>query len=204
MRLYRRPIGMVVALTALAVGGASLFSAHASHVAVDDLNDTRGPLDVRRVELTGQKRPRWKVITWPRWTISDIFDKGYSVIFLDTFSGERADYFILVGSSGSGLYVELFRDRRTKRDLKIADIRRVGRGDRRSFYVRIPLGRLKIGPARTFYRWRVETLFTGERCRRVCFDLVPDAGAIVEPLPIVTPTPAPTITGSPSPTPSSS
>ena len=190
----------------LAVAGASLFSALASHVAVDDLDDTRGPLDARRVELIGEKHPRWKVITWRRWTARDVFDTGYSMILLDTVSDRRADYFILIGSSGKRLYAELFRDLRGKPDRKIADIRRVGRSDRKSFYVRIPLWRVRVGPNRAVYRWKVQTLFTGKRCRRVCFDLVPDAGAIVEPVPLPkpTPTPTPTITESPSPTPSSS
>ena len=204
MRFGRRTVLLVVVLATLAVAGASLFSALASHVFVDDLNDTPGPLDVRSVELLGDKKPRWKVITWPRWTTAQVWDSGYATIMLDTFSGERSDYYILVGSNGRGLYAELFRDRRTKRDLKIADIQRVGRSDRESFYVRIPLWRVKIGPSRVFYRWRVQTMYTGYRCRLVCFDLAPDAGAVVEPLPLVTPTPTPTITGSPSPSPSNS
>ena len=205
MRLLRRSPALLAVAAALAVAGASLFSALAAHVAVDDLDDTRGPLDVRRVELVGEKHPRWKVITWRRWTTRDVFDTGYSMILLDTVSTGRADYFILVGSSGNRLYAELFRDRVGKPDRKIADIRRVGRIDRKSFYVRLPLWRVKLGPNRAFYRWRVQTLFTGKHCRRVCFDLVPEAGAIAEPLPRPTPTatPTPSITESPSPIPSS-
>lgn len=201
---------LMLALVLLVVAGAALFTASASHVVVDDPDDTRSPLDVRRVEVFGEKKPRWQVVTWPRWTTAGIWDAGYAMIMLDTIAGERADYYVLVGSHGRGLYAALFRDRRTKRDIKIADIRRVGRGDRKSFFVRIPLWRVNIGPNRVFYRWRVQTLFTGEGCRRACFDFAPEVGAIVEPLPIVTPTPTPTPTptvtptGSPSPSPSPS
>jgi hypothetical protein len=50
--------------------------------------------------------------------------------------------------------------------------------------VRIPLNRLNIGPSRRFYRWRVQTLFTGQGCGRVCFDPVPGPGRMyIQPLP---------------------
>lgn len=59
---------------------------------------------------------------------------------------------------------------------------------------------MRIGERRLVYNWYVQTMFTGERCRRVCFDLVPDQGVVAEPLPVVTPTTTPTTSPTPSPT----
>jgi hypothetical protein len=196
----RRLVPLIVTLLAVSATSALWLTASASHLPVADPNDTRGQLDVRRVEVLGQKRPRWKVITWTSWTTAQIFDTGYGMIYLDTFGGQRADYYILVGSLGGRLYADLYRDRAEKRDLYVSAVSRVGRSDKTSFYVRLALGRLKIGDERTFFRWRAETLFTGDRCRRVCFDPVPDVGLVTEPLPIETPSPTPTPTPSPSTT----
>ena len=152
--------------------------------------------------MIGQEKPRWKVITFTRWTTAQIFDTGYGMIYLDTFGGQRADYYILVGSFGGRLYADLYRDRAEKRDIYVSAVSRVGRGDKSSFYVRLALRRMRIGERRTFFRWRAETLFTGDGCRRVCFDPVPDTGLVTEPLPLETPPPTPTPTPTPTPSPS--
>lgn len=176
--------------------------ASASHLEVADPNDTRGPLDVRIVDLNGRSRPRWKVVTFSSWSRAKIFDTGYVTVLLDTRGRARPDYYILVGSMGTHLYAELWRDREPKRDYKVTKVK-VWRPDRSSVSVKMPLNKMTIGRQRTFYRWSVETLFTGRRCRRVCFDNVPDEGAVVEPLPVRSPTPtvSPTVTITPSPSP---
>jgi hypothetical protein len=191
-------IGVVVCLL-LVVGaaGALLISASANHLPTNDPDDTRGPFDARRVEVLGQTQPRWKVITWPRWTTAAVWDTGYAMIFIDTFGTPRPDFYILVGSAGNGMYAHLYRDRQNKSDLYRGEIERVGRSDKRSFFVRVKLARLNLGARRTLFRWRVETLFTGDECRRVCFDQIPDQGTVIEPLPIETPSPTPTPTPSP-------
>jgi hypothetical protein len=189
----------IVAVAALAfAGGAS-----ADHLPVADANDTRGPLDIRRVEVKGKERPIWKVTTHGRWTTAAIFDFGFVTVFLDTLDTRRPDFYILIGSRGTHLYADLWRDRANKADFKVGDIKRVWRTDRSTVSVRLPLSRVKIGRQRTFFRWFVESLFTGDRCRRVCFDLAPNDGPIVEPLPVETPPPSPTpsITISPSSSP---
>ena len=38
------------------------------------------------------------------------------------------------------------------------------------------------------YRWEVQTLFVGNRCRRTCFDFVPDQGSVRERNPFATTT----------------
>jgi hypothetical protein len=160
---------------------------------------------VRLVDPGGQRRPSWKVVTFSAWSRSQIFDTGFVTVLLDVRWQERPDYYILVGSLGSHLYAELYRDRADKPDRRITNVK-VWRPDRSSVAVKMPLRKMRIGQRRTFYRWSVETIFTGERCRRVCFDNVPNDGAVMEPLPVRTPSPAPTvsptvtITPTPSPT----
>lgn len=205
MRFRLRRASLIVGICLLAtVLSAFFLTASASHLPVTDPDDTRGPLDIRSVEVVGEEKPRWKVTTWSRWTTAQVFDYGYGTIYLDTVATPRADYYILVGSAGTHLYARLYKDRETKSDLFLAELDRVGRSDQRSFFVRIALGRLDVGKQRAFYRWRVESLFTGEGCRRVCFDPAPNEDFVTEPLPGETPTPTPSITVTPTPTPSSS
>lgn len=207
LRFGLRHVALIVGICLLGTTVGALFlSASASHVPVNDPKDTRGLLDIRSVEVVDQEQPRWKVTTWSRWTTTQVFDYGYGTIYLDTRATPRPDYYILVGSAGTRMYAHLYRDRATKSDRYLGELRRVGRDDKRSFFVRIALKRLKVGDQRGFYRWRAESLFTGEGCRRVCFDPAPDDGFVSEPLPLVTPlpTPTPSATATPTPTPSSS
>jgi hypothetical protein len=189
-----------VVLGALVAGLVALGAA-ANHLAPVDPNDTRGPLDLRRVEMDGTDFPRWRVVTFGGWTAAEVWDLGYVTLALDTFDSSRTDYYVLVGSNGRQLYGHLWRDRTAKRDFKLATID-VWRMDTSSVSMRIPLDRLRVGKQRTFYRWRVETIFAGERCRRVCFDFAPDRGKVIEPLPVApspTVTPTPSVTSPPAP-----
>ena len=189
------------ALLAMAVS----FGASAGHSDILDPNDTRGWLDVRRVTTEGRARPRWKVVTWGSWRASQIWDAGYVTINLDTFGRPDPDYYILVGSVGTHLFGELWRDRDTRRDFRVSGVR-VWRAANNSLSARIPLAKMRIGERRVAYTWYVETIYTSDSCRRVCFDLAPDTGVVTEPLPFVTPTvrptptPTPTVTTSPTPT----
>lgn len=180
------------------VAGACLGAiAFARHVDVNDPNDVKGLLDVRRIEVQGVKRPRWKVITFATWGTEAVFDSGYFMVRLDTYGSPRFDYYALVRSNGSRLLASLWRDRAEKRDYKMTGVA-VWRPSRTSMSVRVPLGKLKVGTRRAFYGWFVETLFTSDKCPRVCIDRVPDQGRVDEPLPV----PSPTVTTSPSPSPS--
>jgi hypothetical protein len=198
--LNRSGLRVVILVSVAVAGAASLaFMASANHLDVTDPNDTRGPLDVRVVESNGRNRPSWKIITFSRWSRPEIFDAGYVTVLLDTRRAARPDYYILVGSRGTRLYADLWRDRESKPDYRVAKVK-VWRADKKSVSVKVPLKLMIVGTQRTFYRWTVETIFTGERCTRVCFDFVPDEGAVVEPLPVPSPTPTVTTTPSPSPT----
>ena len=187
-------VAILVLLAAVAAASVA-FVAAASHLDVTDPNDTRGLLDVRSVESFGATQPSWKVVTFSSWSRAEIFDSGYVTVLFDTRAGPQVDYYVLVGSLGTRLYADLWRDRAAKPDRRVAGVK-VWRADNASVSIKLPLDRMVIGSERTYYGWAVETLFTGERCRRVCFDFAPDEGAIIEPLPV----PTVTITPSPSPT----
>lgn len=196
-RTFVRVVGVlcagVIAATVVAMGAA------ANHVALSDRNDTRGPLDVQTVTLAGAGHPRWKVVTFGEWTNQKIWDYGFITINIDTFASPRADYFIVVGSVGTHLFGELWRDRVSARDYRVSGVK-VWRAGADAASAKIPLRKMRIGERRLVYNWYVQTMFTGERCRRVCFDLVPDQGVVAEPLPVVTPTTSPTTSPTPSPT----
>ncbi|MGH2731330.1 MAG: hypothetical protein ACRDJI_12075 [Actinomycetota bacterium] len=172
--------------------------ARAEHIDVVDPADTKGPLDVVRVEVEGIDQPEFSVFTEPRWNAQDIHDKGYVLLYFDTFRSERFDYFALVRSTGRGLDGLLWRDRVRKPDQVVAPLR-VTRTSDDSLTVRVPLVFMKTDATRLHYTWYVQTLMTSNRCPRVCFDLAPDEGAVLEPRPGVTPTPTPSASATPSP-----
>jgi hypothetical protein len=194
----KRIILATVVLGALALPLLAL----ASHIVVHDPNDTRGRLDVRRVEVHRKWRPRWTVVTWSGWRVRAIFDRGYVLVRLDTFHTERFDYYALVRSIGSRMKATLFRDRRWRSDIPLGPLP-VSRPDRSSVKVPIRLSKLRFGRSRRYYRWTVETIFTNRSCPNTCFDHAPNRGAIKEPRPGVSPAPTPTPTVSPTPSPTS-
>jgi hypothetical protein len=179
-------LGIVIASMLIPV----LVQAH--HVDPRDPNDTRGLLDIKRVDVAFTRQPRFQVITWRRWTAKQIWDKGFGLVWLDTFGKGRYDYYALVRSNGSGLVGEMFRDRQGRRDRRLFFVR-AWKASRNSFSVRLRLSRLRMPASRRVYRWKVQTLFVGSRCRRTCFDFVPNQRAIREPNPFA-PKPPPTTT----------
>ena len=196
----RRPGSLVAVATAIATIAAV---ALASHLPVDDPNDTRGPLDVRRVRLQHDDGPpEWTVVTFGRWSAGSIWDQGHVFLFLDTYGSTDPDHFVHVRSNGRTMLGVLWRiaPSEGQRDRAMRSVA-VWRGSGRTVSVRVPLGPLKIGPHRTLFRWWVFTSFTGERCRATCLDRVPSSGSIEQWLPGHSPSPSPT--ESPSPTGSS-
>jgi hypothetical protein len=186
--LLRPPsIAFVAAGIAVVLSWTSLF-AEAGHVPVMDPRDSDGRLDVRRTDVLGTDRPRWKIATYGSWSARGIWDKGFVLVRLDTFGDDRFDFYALVRSTGRAMRGDLYRDRRRKKDVWVSRVY-VWRKNRTSVSVRIPVARLATGTDRVHYAWVVQTLFTGPGCRRTCFDLAPDNGAVFEPLP-----------GAPSPT----
>ena len=179
---------VVVVLSSLVLV-ASLFGAPAiaSHANLDDPNDTRGELDVRRVAHSGTNFPKWKISTFKAWGRQKIWDQGYLTVFLDTFGTRRHDYYALVWGGKNQLRATLFRDRKDKGDYKVTELD-FRRPSANSVKITVGLNKLEIGASRATYNWYVQTLWTGKGCGRVCFDWAPDigktGGGIEEPLPL--------------------
>jgi RTX calcium-binding nonapeptide repeat (4 copies) len=141
----------------------------------EDEDDAHGFLDVKRVDaLLDGAEPVWKIFTISRWSAFKMWDRGFVLLYLDTFGAGISDYYALIRSTGNRLRASLFRNGH-----KMATLR-VWRRSSRSVSIGIPLRKLLVGDNRRFYRWRVVTLT--DRCRRTCFDQIPDQGAMVEPL----------------------
>lgn len=185
--MIARRVALLVAVVG-AVAALAPFVAGANHLDVEDPNDVDGRLDVKRVETGGTDRPRWKVVTYSTWQVKRIRDKGYFLVYLDTFGDEWFDYYALVRSDGRHLRASLWRDRRVKADKYVSELDEYRKGAR-SVVVRVPLAKVKLPDTRLFYRWYVQTLFIGKSCQNVCFDRAPDGEPMVEPNPAVTPTP---------------
>ena len=207
----RRGTVLVIAAGLLAALAAIPLLAWANHETTTDGNDTRGPLDVKRVDVKGTRsKPKWRVSTFGRWGPNAIWDKGYALVHLDAFGDEHFDHYALVRSNGFALEATLWRDRKRKDDVRAGKLH-VARTNKRSFTVRVPLRRLDMPESRLFYRWYVQTIVVTGRCPRSCFDRAPDDGAVTEvvpqpppttsspipSIPPVTPTPSPSGSASP-------
>lgn len=181
-----------IALALCLVGAAALpFVASADHVGLRDPNDARGPFDVRRIEVGGGRKPRYDVMTFPRWTVARVWDRSYGLVYFDTFGGEAPDYYVMVRSDGYRMRGRLYRDKARKADRPLAFVK-AWRPNGRSFAVRVPLRKMKFPEQRLVYHWWVLTLHTGKSCKSVCFDRAPDTGAVTEPAPGAGQSPAPT------------
>jgi hypothetical protein len=101
-------------------------------------------------------------------------DQGFFLVNLDTFGDKRFDYYALIGSDGRRFRASLWRDRQSKRAKRIAKLKS-WRASKDSVSVRIPLRKLRIGPARHTFRWYVQTLFIGPKCRRVRLSVIPSS-----------------------------
>jgi hypothetical protein len=147
---------------------------------VRDPAEVRGPLDVRRVELRGQNAGRWLIKTYGGWTRKRIQDRGFFLVFLDTFGTRRFDFYALVRSNGEKLKGSLWRDRKKKPDYRVRFLRTSHPG-RKIAGVRVGLAGLR--KRQSYYRWQVETLWNGKACPGVCFDRAPSVRALRRPLP---------------------
>lgn len=207
--MWRRAISkpQSLALVTLALAGLLLVPllAAADHLPITDPNDVPGPLDIRSATVRGGDRLLFVVRTYSGWTAKQIWDRGFVLVYLDTFGDARADYYALVRSTGRRLEGRLFKDRRSRPDLSIARLA-VFKGGEAAVSIEVPLRKVRIAEGRLAYSWYVESLMTNARCRRVCLDRAPDQGVIVEPLnPAPTPSvPSPSPSASPTPTPSES
>jgi hypothetical protein len=200
----------VVLLTVGVVTAAAFAGGPTSRAQVQDPNDTRGLLDVRRVWFEPEADPaRWTIVMFSPWTEELTRDRGFAFVFLDTMGDPRFDYYAVIVSNGRHLSGSLWRDPKRGPDVRLLGLD-VRRDSDTNVAVRIPLRQLEIGGVRTVYRWSVVTTFTGRVCRATCIDRIPDEGTFEQPLatstltPTPTPTATPTTTPTPSPTPSPS
>ena len=162
----------------------------AIHTSQEDPNDANGALDVRLVELhhSTPTTPVWTFVTFSTWTVDRMWDKGYLLVYLDTYWSDRPDYYALIRSDGDRLRGELFRDKVDGPDVFLQDLT-VWRGDAHRAAVKVPLSAMRIGTVRSVYSWYTVTLLTSAICPSVCLDRVPDAGMVEQLLPGATTTP---------------
>lgn len=183
MRKLRTTVLAGTALALLIVLAAAL-PATAAGTTVPDPRDVRGKLDLKEVRRSGNERLTWRMITYERWRVPDIWSVGSLVVDLDTRGDERPDYYVVIEPTHTNMKARLFRDRRQKDDYEIGKLK-AWRKDQKSASFQLPFRRVTVGGARTTYSWRAQTLFNGNgRCSQVCFDLAPQSEAwVVEPLP---------------------
>jgi len=201
----RRAAGLGV-LVALVVAVAFALPASANHTSQTDPNDVDGRFDLETVRFDHDAPPpRWTFVTFARWTVAQVWDRGYLLVELDTLGDEEADYVAVVRSEGRNLDARLFRLRADGRQVE-RDTLATGKDEGRSAWVAVALRKLTFGRSRTSYFWAALSSFTGSDCPHTCLDRVPDEGMVEQVLPGVTPspTPAPTPTPTPTPTPSPS
>ena len=185
-------------VVAIATVGLMSIVAGAHDTDFDDPNDARGLLDVSEVRLAHQPGPpRWSVVTFPRWTIRQIWDRGYVMVLIDTRDGQGPDFYLLVRSTGTVLEGTLWQIRSTGPDSYLGTVP-VSKPGARSVTVEVGLRRLAFGPTRRFYRWSVQTVFTSATCTNTCQDRAPNPGPVLQWRPGMSPTP----TSTPSPSPS--
>jgi hypothetical protein len=200
----RRLLPFAMACLTVAGVAAAALAGGPSRAQVQDPNDTRGLLDVRRVWFEPEADPpRWTIVTFSPWTPELTRDRGSMFVFLDTIGDQRFDYYAVILSNGRHLSGSLWRDPKRGSDVRLLGLD-VQRDSDTNVAVRIPLDPLEIGGFRTVYRWSVVTTFTGRVCRATCIDRIPDGGAFEQPIGTPTPTPTPTTTPTPTGTPTPS
>lgn len=147
-----------------------------------DPNDTDGRLDLKMVELSHDAtRGRWFMSSFTRWSPKQIWDQGYFLVYVDTKGNAQVDYYGLVYSDGRKIKGGLYRDEPNGKDPKIGSLPAT-KADARTAAVTLAFSKITIGDTRTEWGWSTQTLFTGPDCKKVCMDLVPDTGMVVQPI----------------------
>ena len=162
-----------------------------------DPDDTRGALDVRQVRLAHEPGPpAWTIVTFGEWRTAKIWDRGYLMVLLDTKGLAGPEYYLLVRSVRTVLLGSLWRIRNVGPDSYLGSVP-VQRFSPLSANVRVGLSRLTFGAHRLFYRWWVQTIFTGKVCKRTCHDRAPNGEPVLQWRPGMSPSPS--LSESPSP-----
>jgi hypothetical protein len=198
------PPGAVLAVAvavAVAVAIAFALPASANHTSQTDRNDVAGRFDLESVRFDHDSPPRWTFVTFARWTVPQVWDRGYLLVELDTLGNEEPDFVAVVRSEGRDLDARLFRLRRDGYQVEV-DTLASGKEGGRSAWVEVAPRKLTFGRSRTSYFWSALSSFTAPECPHTCVDRVPDEGMVEEILPGVTPSPTPSPTPTPTPSPS--
>jgi hypothetical protein len=159
---------------------ASLMSpAAGNHKVVSDANDTNGRADIKKIRMVNDRPRKWFFRTWRNWHVNDFFERGYFILYLDTFGGNRFDYFVFVRAKRSSLAGAVWRDFKKKDDRKVAGAgtRKVGKNGMR---VKVPFRKMKIGEARLKFRWFGRSIWSGPHCRQLCLDRAPNQKNVSE------------------------
>ena len=152
----------------------------AEHSEVRDRDDVDGRLDLRAVEMRNGPPRRWILETYGAFSANSIFDRGYLLVYLDTYGTDRFDYYVLLRPKRSKVVGVLFKDRKEASDQKLSRTK-VHKPSKRSIITTVPFREMRRPDAALTYRWHARTIYTGRGCRRVCIDRAPDARAVEEP-----------------------
>lgn len=149
---------------------------------VSDANDTPGKLDVRRVKVVRNSPLRWVIKTYNPWSVRELYDRGYFLVYLDTFGSDRFDYYVLIKSLKTRLKGNVWRDARKGNDFSVARTK-VDRVGPYTVSTTVPFRKLRVPKTQVDYRWNVRTIYSKRSCwRAVCLDRAPQFESVVEPL----------------------
>jgi hypothetical protein len=182
---------VAASVAALATVAAMTMIAGAHDTDLNDPNDTPGKLDVRIVRLAHEPGPpTWTIVTHNVWRIAEMWDRGYLMVMLDTEGGPASEYYLLVRSVRTTIEGSLWRVRAVGPDSHLGSVP-AKKITSRAVRVQVGLSRLTFGSARRHYRWRVQTVFTSDDCRRTCHDRAPNGEGVLQWRPGMSPTPTP-------------
>jgi hypothetical protein len=137
-----------------------------------DPTETDGRLDIRKIQSRAANTPpRWRFVTAGNWTVRQIWDRGYFLVFADTRGNPEPDYHVLGYSNGNKLRGSLYRETAGGSAVRMRGVKVTKKGPHGAI-LRLPLGSLDL--ERAYFRWSLMTLFTGPSCQKVCFDSAPD------------------------------
>ncbi|MDQ4142848.1 MAG: hypothetical protein M3198_03735 [Actinomycetota bacterium] len=174
----RKVVAGVVALAALTL---LMPSASARHVDVRDPNDVEGRLDIRRVDMRQGPPRKWVIKTYEGFHSDRIFDRGYLLVYFDTFGSHRADYYVLLRPTRDKIKGNLWRDAKEGENDFMISSTRVRRANRRTISTTVPFKKMRTPKDRVNYRWHVRTIYSGPNCRRICIDRAPETRWVIEP-----------------------
>ena len=170
----KRSLALVIA----AVCFLAMAPASAEHEVVQDQNDVSGRLDLRRVEMKEGPR-RWLMTTQKRFNADQIFDKGYFLVYLDTFGDKRFDYYVLLRSIRNRIRGDLWRDRKKSND-EMVKRTETWRPDEKTITTTVPFNKIFRPKTRLDFRWHAVSLWSGPSCRRTCIDRAPNGRSVTE------------------------